>query len=336
MDRDPFVRGILLLPRRGLHLVEARAHDDVHVFAAEALRAAAAVHRGVAAAQHDDALADLRRVAERHAGEPVDPDVDVRRRFLAAGYVDLAAARRSATDEDRVPAFAEQRLHAVDARAGPEFDAEIEDVADLLVDHRLGQPELGDLRAHHSAGKRVAVEDDALVTERRQVARDGERGGTRADERDPLAVLRRGRLREAVADVFLVIGGDALQPADRHRLGPDPRGVAALFDAAAPARGLARPVTGAAENPGENVGLPVDEVGVAVASCGDQPDVFGNCGVGGARPLTIDDFVEIVGVRDIRWFQDVFSVGNFSRVALVTVRRPRYKHKTRPGGSAAA
>ena len=68
VDRDALVRRVLLLPRRRLHLVEARAHDDLHVLAAQPLRAAAAVHRGVAAAQHDDALADARRVAERDAG----------------------------------------------------------------------------------------------------------------------------------------------------------------------------------------------------------------------------------------------------------------------------
>ncbi len=57
-DRDAFVDRVLLLPRRGLHLVEARAHDDLDVLAAEPTRRAAAVHRGVAAAQHDHALAD--------------------------------------------------------------------------------------------------------------------------------------------------------------------------------------------------------------------------------------------------------------------------------------
>ena len=61
VDRDALVHRVFLLPRRRLHLVEAGAHDDLHVLAAQAPRAAAAVHRGVAAAEHDDALADLRR-----------------------------------------------------------------------------------------------------------------------------------------------------------------------------------------------------------------------------------------------------------------------------------
>ena len=106
VDRNAFVRRVFLLPRRGLHLVEPRANDHLHLLAAEALGAAAAVHRRIAAAQHDDALADLRRVAERHAREPVDADVDVRRGLRAAGNVEVAPARRAAADEYRVPALA--------------------------------------------------------------------------------------------------------------------------------------------------------------------------------------------------------------------------------------
>jgi hypothetical protein len=62
------------------------AHDHLHVLGAQAARRAAAVHRGVAAAEHDDALlADAGDVAEGHAGQPVDADVDVGRGFLRPG-----------------------------------------------------------------------------------------------------------------------------------------------------------------------------------------------------------------------------------------------------------
>ena len=257
------------------------------------LRRAAAVHRGVAAAQDDHALADLLDVAERHAREPVDADVNVRRAFLAPGNVEVAAARRAGADENRVVVFGEQRFQAVDALARAEIDAEVEDVADFFVDHRFGQTEARDLRADHAAGAAVAVEHRDVVAERREIARDGERCGPRADERDALAVLVRRRLGKERADVVLVVRGDALQPADRDGLGF--LGVA-LFDAPAAACGLARAVAGAAEDAGEDVRLPVDHVGIAVAACGDQPDVFGNGGVGGTRPLAIDDFMEIVGL----------------------------------------
>ena len=305
VDRNALVRRVLLFPRRGLHLVEAGTHDDVHVLAAQALRAAAAVHRRVPAAEHDDPLADAGRVPERHARQPVDADVDARRGFLASRNVDVAPARRPAADEDRVPAFGQQRLQAPDPLSRAELDAEIEHVADLLVDHGLGQPELGNLRAHHAAGAVVAVEHHAVVAERREVARDGQRRRTRADERDALAVLRRGGPGKPVANVFLVVGGNALQPADRHRLGLDPLRVAAFLDPAPPAGGLAGAVAGAPENAGEDVGFPVDEVRIAVTACGDQSDVLGDRRMGGTGPLAIDDFVEIVGVRDIRRLQDI-------------------------------
>src|SRR5262245_61546926 len=64
VDGDAFMRGILLLPGRGFHLGEAAAHDDLNIVAAQAARRAAAVHRRVAAAEHDDALPDLVDMAE--------------------------------------------------------------------------------------------------------------------------------------------------------------------------------------------------------------------------------------------------------------------------------
>src|SRR5262249_45277477 len=150
-----------------------------------------AIHRRVAAAQHDHALADRRDVAEGHRRQPVDADVDVRRGLLAAGDLQVAAPWRARADEDRVPAFGEQTPQRLDALAAAELDAEAEDVAALLVDDLLGQAEARDLRADHAARLRVAVEDHDLVAERREVARDGERGGARPDAGDALAVLLR-------------------------------------------------------------------------------------------------------------------------------------------------
>ena len=82
--------------------------------AAEPAGGAAAIHRGVAAAEHDDALADLGDVAERDGGQPVDADMDVGCGFLAARHVEVAAARRAGADEHRVVALGQQRLQAVD------------------------------------------------------------------------------------------------------------------------------------------------------------------------------------------------------------------------------
>ncbi len=67
-DRDILVHGVLLFPGGRLHLLEAGADHHLHVLAAEAARRAAAVHGGVAAAEHDHALADLVDVAEGDRG----------------------------------------------------------------------------------------------------------------------------------------------------------------------------------------------------------------------------------------------------------------------------
>ena len=84
--------------------------------------------------------------------------MDVLGRFLAAGNVEVAPARRAGADEDRVPIFGKQRLHAVDALTAAELDAEAEDVAAFLVDHAVGQAEFRNLRADHAAGFRILVE----------------------------------------------------------------------------------------------------------------------------------------------------------------------------------
>src|SRR6266446_4800349 len=110
-DRNPLVLRVLLLPRARFHLLEAGAHDHLDVLAADTLRGPAAVHRGVAAAEHDDALADRGGMAERHRGEPVEADVDVLRALLATGEVEVAAARRARADEQGFITLAHQFLH---------------------------------------------------------------------------------------------------------------------------------------------------------------------------------------------------------------------------------
>ena len=125
-----------------------------------------------------------------------------------------------------------------------------------------------------------------MIAERRQIARDGERSRPAADQRDALAVLLLRRLRQPRRDVVLVVGGHALQAADRHRL---------VFHAHAPAGRLARPVAGAPEHSRKHVRIPIDHVGVGIAARRDQPDVFGNGRMRRTSPLAIHDLVEVVG-----------------------------------------
>ena len=103
---------------------------------------------------------------------------------------------------------------------------------------------------------------------------------------------------------------------------PRIRGESATVHASATARRLARTIARAAQNPRENIRFPVDHVGVAVAARRDQPDVFGNRGMGRTGPLTIDDFMEIVGVRDIRRVQ-TFTSSVARPACLYWLRRQR-------------
>src|SRR5262245_45619298 len=181
-------------------------------------------------------------MAERYARRPGDADVKAGRDLRPAGESKVAPARRSAANEDGVVPFLEQPSQALYRPAEPQLRHETDDVADLLVEHAFRQPELGDLRAHHPARPRVLVVEDHLVAERQEIARDRERCRTGAYERDTFAVLDHRRPRQQRPDVPLVVGSDALQPADRDRFG---------LDATTSARGLARAVAGPAEHPRE-------------------------------------------------------------------------------------
>jgi hypothetical protein len=114
-DGDALVNGVFLLPGAGLHFLEARAHHDLHVLGAESSCGPAAVHRGIAAAEHDDALLDTGDVAEGHAGKPVDTQVDVGRGLVAPWHLQITPTGRATTDEDRVVILRQQGLHRIDA-----------------------------------------------------------------------------------------------------------------------------------------------------------------------------------------------------------------------------
>src|SRR5262249_10500161 len=136
-----------------------------------------------------NALADFADVAERHRRQPVDADVNILGGFVAAGNVEVAPARRTRADEDRIPVFRKKRLETVDALAGAKFDAKIEDVSAFLVDNGIGQAEFRDLRADHAAGFGIAVKYDTLVAERCEIPCNGEGGWTTADQCDALAIF---------------------------------------------------------------------------------------------------------------------------------------------------
>src|SRR3974390_3437156 len=119
---------------------------------------------------------------------------DVRQQSIAV----LPAPRpRPGAHEPRVPALGEQRLQAVHPLALAQRHAEPGNVADLLVDDRLREPEPRDLTADHAAGVGVGIDDGDFVAHGREIARDGQRGRPATYEHDALAVAALGRRRQA-------------------------------------------------------------------------------------------------------------------------------------------
>ena len=165
---------ILELPRRRLEVLARAARDHLHVGGAEALGRAAAVHRGVADADDQDALADRVDVPEVNRLEPLDADEDLIG-LVAARQVELLALRRAGADEHRVELLrVDQRLQARHRRVVLHRDAHVHDVADLFVEHLFGEAEGGDVDAHQAARTRPFFEDGALVAQRHQVVRHGQ------------------------------------------------------------------------------------------------------------------------------------------------------------------
>src|SRR6185437_16083126 len=98
----------------------------------------------------------------------------------------------------------------------------------------------------------------------------------------------------ALGDVALVVGGDPLQATNCNRF---------RLDSPAPAGRLAGAIARPSEYPRKDVGLPVDHVGVGISPFGDQPDVLRHRCVRRARPLTIDDLVEVLWRLGVRRLQ---------------------------------
>ena len=130
-DLDAFFFGVLQLPGRRFEEAARPARHHFDVFAAQPARGAAAIHGRIADADDQNPFADRVDVAEGDGFQPVDADVDAVR-IVAAGDIEILAARRAAADEDRVETLVQQRLHAVDRRVVADLDAHVEDVVDLF------------------------------------------------------------------------------------------------------------------------------------------------------------------------------------------------------------
>src|SRR5688572_10559382 len=180
---------VLFFPRRGLHRIVWRTHNDLYVFAAKPTGRTAAVHCCVSAAENNYGLADLVGMFKRYASKPIYPYVDIRRAFLASGYLQFSATRRAGSDKHRIVIPFEHPLQALDIVIEVSFYAHVEDVIYLFVEHAFGEPKSGDLAQHKPAALSKIVKEIYFVSQRCQISSDRQRGRPGTDQCD-LFIIR--------------------------------------------------------------------------------------------------------------------------------------------------
>jgi hypothetical protein len=219
------------------HLVAAAAVDDVDLFRAEPPRRRRAVHRGVTTAEHHDPLPHLDRPAAVCALEEHDARHDAGGILAGdAGVVRLEAAGR---DEDRVVRVVElaERYILAHERRQAQLDVLVDDAVDVAVDDLAWQAEWRHARERRPTRLVQRVVDRDPKPELAEIARRGEAGAARTDDRHlPTRRSEHRRRRLGVrmsidADVLVApVREELLHVADRER----------LVDLFAAARGLAR------------------------------------------------------------------------------------------------
>jgi hypothetical protein len=176
-----------------------------------------AVHRRVAAADDDDVLADLERLAEVRLLHEIDAVIDTVE--LGARDVEGDRVHRARGDGDRIEVLLErlERDVLADRRVEDEPDAEALDEADIHLDRLAREAERGHPDEHRAAAIREAVVDGDLVALRRQLARDRDSRRSRPHDRDPFFPW--GDLRHDVGDArrLVPLDEEALHGPDRKR-----------------------------------------------------------------------------------------------------------------------
>jgi len=94
-------------------------------------------------------------------------------------------------------------------------------------------------------------------------------------------------------DLSAQIRRHALEPTNSYRLG---------IDALAPAGRFTGAVASTAQNPGEDIRLPVEHIGTGVFTLRDEPDIFRNICMRRARPLAVDNFMVVVWILNVGRF----------------------------------
>ena len=222
-----------------------------------------AVHRGIAAADHDDVATHLQRLAQVCLLHEVDAVLDTGE--LGPGDVEPDGIHRAGADRDAIE-VAEQGLEAdvrPDLRVVPERDAQPFHEAHVHLDRLAGQPEGGHADQHRAAGEREAIEDGDAVTLDRQLAGDRDARRPGPDHRDAL-VPRRDR-GENVRDPGRLVPFDQ-EPLHR----PDGE---RPVDVTAAAGALARRGADVGAHRGDRVRLPREEIALLEAAFRGQVQV---------------------------------------------------------------
>ena len=179
---------------------------------------AGAVDRGVAAADHDDARAQL-HLRRPHAdvaqeGQPVEDAL------LVFAFRAHAVGLREADGEDAgVVALLQVVPADVLTHLGvrPDRDPELDETFDLAVEDILRKHPVGNPAAVEAAGLRRLLENRDRVAQARQLVRRAVSGGTRPDDRD-LPAVRRAGLHDVARQGLTEVAEEPLDRADGDRL----------------------------------------------------------------------------------------------------------------------
>ena len=156
-DRDVFGNCVFNFPGRRLHFIEAAAYSNSDCLSSQSLGGSAAVHSGIAAPQHNDALANSLDMLECHVRQPFYPRVNSVLHLRIAGEIKMFTKRSPGPNKDRIVGFVEQAFHAGDFLTKARIDTHVEDVIEFFFEHLYRQSEAGDLCAHCATTHCIAL-----------------------------------------------------------------------------------------------------------------------------------------------------------------------------------
>ncbi len=224
MDCDSLGFGGLDLPGVGRHLGLALDASHVH-FASQPHRTAGDIDGHIAAAEHQDSLAERwSRVvcgigvvlAQPHVTE--EQGVDQHSVEVRPGDRQPHPFVGPGGDQHRVVTVVEEIVQVLNPVVELEVDSEIDDVLHLAVDDLGRQPELGNTEPQHSAGDRHCFVNAHAVAGHRQILRRGEAARPRSDDRHTFLVDAGHRLDRLARLGQDLVGYEALECPDVDRL----------------------------------------------------------------------------------------------------------------------